>query len=119
MNLLTVQQTARLLKISPITVRRYIASGRLPVLAIRGAPRVRREALKRLTAPVPEQTARPRAPRLGARRVTDDWLADLIGIAGTDDEAPSDVSSNKHAYLVESCSPGRVKTSARPGTATP
>lgn len=93
MEFLTVQQTARRLMVSPITVRRYIASGRLPALAIRGALRVRREALEQFTAPILGQSERPRALRLGAQRVTDDWLADLIGMAEPDNEVPTDVSS--------------------------
>ena len=40
MELLTVQETARLLKVAPITIRRSIANGRLPAVTVGRAVRV-------------------------------------------------------------------------------
>ena len=45
MELLTVDETARLLKVAPVTVRRYIAEGRLPAVRVGRAVRVRRDAV--------------------------------------------------------------------------
>ena len=52
MELLTVKETARLLRVSPITVRRYIASGRLPAERVGRGIRVRREAIEGFVTPV-------------------------------------------------------------------
>lgn len=60
MELLTVQETAQILKVAPITVRRYIASGRLAAVKIGRGVRVRREAIEGLLTPV---AVRPPTPR--------------------------------------------------------
>jgi excisionase family DNA binding protein len=61
MELLTVQETARLLRVSPITIRRYIASGRLPAERVGRGIRVRRTAIEGFVSPVvsPGETKRP------------------------------------------------------------
>jgi excisionase family DNA binding protein len=52
MELLTVQETARLLKVTPTTVRRYIAARRLPAVKVGRGVRVRKEAVADLLVPV-------------------------------------------------------------------
>ena len=52
MELLTVQETAKLLKVSPITIRRYIKSGRLAAVKVGRAVRIRREAVEGLLTPI-------------------------------------------------------------------
>ena len=45
MELLTVQETAQMLRVAPITIRRYIADGRLPAVKVGKGVRVRRESI--------------------------------------------------------------------------
>jgi excisionase family DNA binding protein len=52
MELLTVQETAKLLKVTPTTVRRYITAGRLPAVKVGRGVRVRKEAVTDLLFPV-------------------------------------------------------------------
>ena len=52
MEFLTVKETAQLLRVSPITVRRYIASGQLAAERVGRGIRVRREAIKEFVTPV-------------------------------------------------------------------
>jgi excisionase family DNA binding protein len=52
MELLTVKETARLLRVSPITIRRYIASGRLPAERVGRGIRVRRKAIEGFVTPI-------------------------------------------------------------------
>jgi excisionase family DNA binding protein len=52
MEFLTVKETARLLRVSPITIRRYIASGRLPAERVGRRIRVRRKAIDGFVTPV-------------------------------------------------------------------
>src|SRR5215216_6949029 len=52
MELLTVKETASLLRVSPITIRRYIASGRLPAERVGRGIRVRREAVEDFVTPI-------------------------------------------------------------------
>lgn len=59
MELLTVQETARLLKVSTITIRRYIASGRLPAVKVGRVVRVRREAIDQCLEPIQPKPTRP------------------------------------------------------------
>lgn len=103
MALLTIQQTARLLNVSPITVRRSISSGYLPALRTRGEWRVRREMLDRFIKPVEARPRRvmPWAPNLGKPLTENDSLWNFVGMAGSEDEPKTDVASNKHKYLAE------------------
>jgi excisionase family DNA binding protein len=52
MDFLTVNETAQLLRVSPITVRRYIASGRLAAERVGRGIRVRREAIDDFVSPI-------------------------------------------------------------------
>jgi excisionase family DNA binding protein len=52
MDLLTIAETARLLKVNPMTVRRYIKSGRLPAVRFGRRVRVRKESLDHRLRPV-------------------------------------------------------------------
>lgn len=51
MDLLTVDETARMLKLNPVTVRRCIADGRLPAVRVGRRIRIRREAVETLLKP--------------------------------------------------------------------
>ncbi len=62
MDLLTVEETATLLKVNPETVRRHIAVGRLPAVRVGRHIRIRREELEQFMAPV--------APRKSAGSLT-------------------------------------------------
>ena len=100
MELLTVQETARLLKVTPITIRRHIAAGRLPAVRVGRAVRIRREALGEFVTPVrPEGRASSAVP-LGTPTSEDDPLWNIVGLVD-DPEGPTDVASNKHKYLAE------------------
>lgn len=108
MELLTVHETAQLLKVSPITVRRFIMDGRLPAVRVGKSVRVNREAIDALLAPVRPRGSPPRKPstsRAGSRRFTrDDALWSIVGIADGPD-GPTDVSENKYKYLAETYEP--------------
>jgi excisionase family DNA binding protein len=52
MEFLTVKETAKLLRLSPISIRRYIASGQLSAERVGRGIRVRREAIEKFIAPV-------------------------------------------------------------------
>jgi excisionase family DNA binding protein len=100
MDLLTVDETARMLKVSPVTVRRFIARGQLTSVKVGRQRRVEREAVESFVRAeahpaddVPEELRNARPLTL------DDPLFGLVGIAKSD--GPSDVSSNKHKYLAE------------------
>lgn len=94
MELLTVQETAAMLKVAPITVRRYIASGRLAAVKIGRGVRVRREAIEGLLTPVAWLPAEP-ASRLppGEPTSDDDPLWSIVGMVGSglprEEEPPS------------------------------
>ncbi len=100
MELLTVRETAQLLKVNPITVRRYIASGHLPAVRVGKGVRLQREAVDQFIKPIkPTKTKRaPSIPR-GKPFTMDDPLWNIVGIGRS--TGPTDVSENKHKYLAE------------------
>lgn len=113
MELLTVRETADLLKLSPVTVRRFIAAGRLPAVRVGRAVRVSREAINGLLEPMVPRHLRDDEDEdeeyfEGRPLTLDDALFRIIGIAGGSemdngrgDTRPTDVASNKHKYLAE------------------
>lgn len=100
MELYTVQETAQMLKVSPVTVRRYIASGRLRAVRVGRNVRVRMEAIERFVTPVAPQTDELETAEEESKPFSfDNPLWDIVGIIH--DDGPTDVSSNKHKYLAE------------------
>ncbi len=93
MEFLTVKETAQLLRVSPITVRRYIAAGQLAAERVGRGIRVRRKAIEEFVTPVEPDAL------LGKPTTDDDPLWEMIG-TGTS-ESPNDVASNKHKYLAD------------------
>ena len=103
MALLTVQETARMLKVTPMTIRRYIAAGRLSAVKVGKLVRVNEESLEQLMQPIEPNGAKQakpqrRVPR-GKPTSADDPLWSIVGIGRSD--GPADVSTNKHQYLAE------------------
>src|SRR5262245_6565579 len=98
MELYTVDETARLLRVSPITIRRYIASGELEAVRVGRGVRVHREAIERFVKPLAPQldTDVPRRT-IGRPFTKDDPLWNIVGIGQSD--GPNDVASNKQEYL--------------------
>lgn len=102
MELLTVYETAQILKVTPITVRRYIAAGRLAAVKVGKGVRVRKEAVDQFLEPVdltkPKRKPPIRRSKLFTKR---DTLFNIIGIAEGPADDVTDVSSNKMKYLAE------------------
>src|ERR1700730_1815404 len=106
MELLTVQETARLLRVTPITVRRYISQGRLPAVKVGGGVRISKQAVEHLPDPVEASRSPTKSRRGRGKPITaDDPLFRLIGIGRS--EGAGDVSANKHKYLAEAYMPQR------------
>lgn len=103
MELYTVNETAALLKISPLTVRRHIAAGRLSVVRVGRAVRVRREAIEQLIAPVPATPRTDQSAEMASRSwplfTDDDPLWDLVGFVSTDE--PTDIAERKDEYIAD------------------
>jgi excisionase family DNA binding protein len=101
MELLTVQETADILKVSPVTVRRFIKSRRLPAVRVGRALRVKREDVEKMPAQVDPDVER----LMNAKPFTmDDPLWQLVGMASeseTGEPIPDDISENKDEYLAE------------------
>ena len=106
MELLTVQETAAMLKLSPVTIRRYIASGRLPAVKVGRGVRIRKEAVEGLLEPtLPPHLRDDPEDELstpeGRPLTRNDSLFKIIGIFENGPDGPTEVSSNKHKYLAE------------------
>ncbi|MBI4493356.1 MAG: methionine adenosyltransferase [Chloroflexi bacterium] len=105
MELLTIQETAGLLKVNAITVRRYIAAGRLPAVRVGRGVRVRKEAVEQFLAPVtPERAGLGLSIPQGKPFTMDDSLWNIVGIG--ESEGPTDISEHKHQYLAEAYATG-------------
>ncbi len=96
MELLTVHEAAKLLKLNPITVRRFIAQGRLPAVRAGKGVRVSKEAVDQFITPV---EPKPTKGVLSGQPLTrEDALWKLVGSATWAE--PTD-SSKKYEYLAE------------------
>jgi excisionase family DNA binding protein len=106
MELPTIQETARLLRVTPVTVRRYIHDGRLPAVRVGRGVRVEKEAAIQLITPVGPQTTPPAEPIPPGRPLTyDDPFWQLVGSVNSG--GPGDVAENKHKYLAGAYLPTR------------
>ncbi len=100
MDLLTVKETAALLKVSPLTVRRYIAGGRLPAVRMGRRLRIERRAVARLLAPVDSPaTVEQQVSLAGTPTSDEDPFWDIVGIGDAPEVA--DMSADKYRYLAE------------------
>lgn len=100
MDLLTINETAEILKVSPLTVRRYIARNMLHASHVGRNVRIRRSEIERLIEPrKPEFETLGSSPLKGQPFTKDDPLWKLIGIG--ESSGPTDVSRRKHEYLAE------------------
>jgi excisionase family DNA binding protein len=104
MELLTVRETADLLKVSTVTVRRFIADGRLPAVKVGRAVRIEKSDAERVAKPVApkaQQASRASRGQRGRPLTYDDPIWDIVGIADSGPGGPTDVSENKDKYLAE------------------
>ena len=113
MEFLTVKETAHLLRVSPITVRRYIASGQLAAQRVGRGIRVRRDAIEDFVTPVDPDVF------IGKPTTEDDPIWGIIGIARS--EEPNRVASNKHQHLADALlnemhEPDEIAEKKRPRT---
>lgn len=96
MNLLTIDETARVLRVSAVTVRRYIDAGKLPAVRVGKGVRVQKEALDQLVEPIAAEASKP----LRGKPMTADDPIWNITAAGRSSRA-TDVSENVDHYLAE------------------
>ncbi len=102
MELLTLREAAQALRVSPITVRRYISAGQIEAVKAGKGVRIRKEAVDRFLQPVTPRRGvkEPTQPR--ARLFTkDDALFRIVGIANGRADDVTDVSENVDKYLAE------------------
>ncbi len=101
MEFLTVKETAQLLRVSPITVRRYIASGQLAAERVGRGIRVRREAIEEFVTPVVPASKQwgDESEDLPTLR---EQLGNIIGIGRSG--KPGNISEHKYEYLTEAYS---------------
>ena len=97
MELLTVREVAQELRVSPMTVRRYIASGKLPAVRVGRGIRVERAAIVQFVEPV--NPAAPGDSTEAGVLTFDDPLLKHVGIIN--DDGPTDLSVNHDTYLAE------------------
>lgn len=96
MDLLTVKETAELLRVAPITVRRHIASGRLPALRIGRAIRIEREAVERVITLAGGRPLQDEDLILeGESTHAEDPFWEIVGIAKSAEGEPTDGTENQ------------------------
>ena len=100
MELLTIKETAQMLKVNPITIRRYIEDGRLPAVRVGRGVRVRKEAVDHFVEEVVPQRARRAAPIPRGKPFTeDDPLWKVVGIGRSGGKA--NVAANKDDFIAD------------------
>jgi excisionase family DNA binding protein len=96
-DLLTVSEVADILRVTPITVRRFVAVGKLKAVRVGRGVRIDRQAVDALATPI--EPTRHRPDRRPARRTLSrtDPLCGLVGIAS---DAQATDASQFHSYLI-------------------
>ena len=104
MDLLTVREAAAMLRVSQVTLRRYVASGKLPAVRVGRNMRIEREAA--VSFAVPSSASRDAeiedelshmVPKRGFSPGSSLW--DLVGFIK--DDGPTDLAENHDRYLAE------------------
>lgn len=103
MEYLTVKETAVLLRVSPITVRRYIASGKLPAERVGRGIRVRREAIGELVEPINRDAVSTSDASIGELPTVYEVLYNIIGIGHSGE--PTNIAEFKDEYIADAISP--------------
>ncbi len=99
MELLTVQETAQMMRVNPITVRRHIQSGELEAVRVGRRVRVRKKSVYRFIKPIVPKTQKPESKLQGKPTSADDPLWKIVGMGRS--KGPGDVSENVDKYLAE------------------
>lgn len=108
MELLTIKEVASALRVSTVTVRRYVAAGTLPAVRVGRAIRIDRQAVESFAVPVDgSSNGDSEANDVGTLLDADSPFWGIVGII--DDEGPSDVSANTDSYLVHAYSEDRER----------
>lgn len=96
MELLTVQETAQMLKVAPITIRRYIQSGRLPAVKVGRGVRLQREAVEAFLTPI-GASPRPTVYELpeGEPTSENDPLWDIVGMVDSGSESDAGIAATR------------------------
>ncbi len=106
MDLLTIQEVAQMMKVSPVTIRRHINHGDLPAVKFGRRVRVPREAVNQLVTPVESKATKRKTVSIKGKPFTlQDSLWNIVGIA--EGPEPHDVSENTDKYLAEAYSSTR------------
>lgn len=102
MDLLTVREAAAMLRVSQVTLRRYVASGKLPAVRVGRNVRIERTAAEGLTVPTHRSLADDNVadlatlvPKAGFAPSSSIWR--LVGFI--DDDGPTDMATDKYKYF--------------------
>ena len=102
MDLLTVREAAAMLRVSQVTLRRYVASGKLPAVRVGRNVRIERSAAEGLAEPTNRRGSAfiepgselPDDPKVFT---LDSPFWDLVGFIK--DDGPTDMASDKYKYF--------------------
>ena len=99
MELLTVEEAARMLRISSVSVRRHVASGRLPAVRVGRSVRIDKDAVEQFAVPIlPSEANLPSPAGEGHVFSFESPLWDLVGAVR---DGPADLSENHDRHLVD------------------
>lgn len=101
MQLLTVPEAARLLRLSEITIRRYIASGKLTAVRVGRNVRIEQRDLERLASSTAAHQEQKPGYGQGKALTPESPFWQLVGIMK---DGPPDLASNHDAYLADAYS---------------
>lgn len=99
MELLTVDEAAKMLRISSVSVRRYVAAGMLPAFRVGRSVRIDQAAVEQFATPIaPSSSDPPTSAGEGHIFTFDSPLWDLVGAIK---DGPADLAENHDTYLAE------------------
>lgn len=99
MELLTVDEVAKMLRISSVSVRRYVAAGKLPAVRVGRSVRIDQAAAERFATPIaPFASDSPPSAGEGHIFTFDSPLWELVGAV---QDGPEDLAENHDRYLAD------------------
>ena len=99
MDFYTVDETARMLKVSSMTVRRHISTGRLSAVRVGRSVRIERTAVDAFVQPLVVPTDLHYVSPATEYLTFDDPLGGIVGMIH--DDGPTDVAENHDRYLAD------------------
>jgi excisionase family DNA binding protein len=99
MELLTIDEAAKMLRISSVSVRRYVAAGRLPAVRVGRSVRIDKDAVEQFVTPIASAAADSSSAAGEGHSFS--FESPLWDVVGAIQDGPADLAENHDRYLAD------------------